>query len=111
VAGRLGGWTEADRRTELDKAHAARDPSSYARFHLYGLSPVEYRKMGEAQDWRCAICRSEVPLEVDHGHESKRVRGLLCGHCNRAIGFLRDNPLIAKAAARYLAEHLAEDLR
>lgn len=60
------------------------------------------------QDGRCAICRHEFRtgtrrgVHVDHDHETRRVRGLLCGPCNTALGGLKDDPSRLAAAARYL---------
>lgn len=53
----------------------------------YGLTERQYRIMLRQQKGRCAICR-RLPktrrLAVDHSHGAdKRVRGLLCYHCNR----------------------------
>ena len=51
---------------------------------LYGRDFDENRLYAE-QDGRCAICRSPRPLnelELDHDHETKRVRGFLCKNCN-----------------------------
>ncbi|MGK2948022.1 MAG: endonuclease domain-containing protein, partial [Acidimicrobiales bacterium] len=42
------------------------------------------------------------PLVVDHDHRTGAVRGLLCGPCNRAIGLLRDSPVVCRLAAEYL---------
>jgi hypothetical protein len=36
-----------------------------------------------------------------------RVRGLLCGHCNKAIGLLRDDPILLTKAAQYLGASMA----
>lgn len=44
--------------------------------------------MVERQDGRCAICRRDVRLVVDHDHATKAVRGLLCDLCNHAVGYL-----------------------
>lgn len=70
----------------------------------YGLSQEEYQALGESEDWRCAVCRRDPKaayadqtlnaqrLHVDHCHETGRVRGLLCGNCNRALGYIEGTP-------------------
>lgn len=72
---------------------------------LYGLLPVTYRRMVEAQGGLCAICQrppGKKRLGVDHNHATGRVRALLCARCNTAIGALRDDPDICRRAADYL---------
>lgn len=52
----------------------------------YGITPRQYARMLEMQGGRCAICRKRPKtrrLAVDHDHQTKRVRGLLCMRCNR----------------------------
>jgi len=73
----------------------------------YGVTIEQYQTMLEAQDGRCAICRreSEKPLCVDHNHETGKVRGLLCWHCNIALGKLQDDPEVVRAALNYLIMH------
>ena len=90
----------------------------------YGISVQEYDLLRAAQGYRCAICRrheDEIPgvrlgrprldgkptaepfkLVVDHCHDSRRVRGLLCTGCNSAIGHFRDDPAALRAALAYL---------
>lgn len=77
----------------------------------YGITKAEWYEILEAQGGGCAICKgdgkcgpslSDRTFHVDHCHETGRVRGLLCAHCNRAIGLLKDDPDIALAAAEYL---------
>jgi hypothetical protein len=41
-------------------------------------------------------------LAVDHDHETKHVRGLLCANCNTALGKFHDNPDLLYRAADYL---------
>lgn len=59
----------------------------------YGLTIKDWEQMFEQQHGCCAICekhQSELkkPLCVDHNHETKQIRGLLCYRCNPAIGAL-----------------------
>jgi hypothetical protein len=72
----------------------------------YGISKEEYERMFEEQDGLCAICRrapgEKGILHIDHCHKSKRLRGLLCGHCNRALGIFGDNIESLKNAIAYL---------
>lgn len=85
------------------RATKCRACSSLAkRQTLYGIKPAEYRAMYEAQGGRCAICRDDSPLAVDHCHTTGEVRGLLCALCNRALGLMRDNPENLSAAISYL---------
>lgn len=60
---------------------------------FYGISHDDYDALLEYQKGCCAICRrhqSEFSrqLAVDHNHNTGRIRGLLCGYCNTALGQL-----------------------
>lgn len=68
----------------------------------YGLSADDLRTMKNRQDHRCAICRGKERLVVDHDHQTKRVRELLCDRCNRLLGVALDDPHRLQQAARYL---------
>ena len=74
------------------------------RKKMYGVSREDYDYMLIDQNNECAICRSPIGYEsaVDHDHETGKVRGLLCGSCNKGLGFFKDNIDSLKAAAKYL---------
>lgn len=80
-------------------------PNRGARYQrTYGISLEDHAVMYVRQGGLCAICRSDDPLVVDHHHGDGRVRGLLCGQCNTALGMLKDCGDVARSAARYLDE-------
>lgn len=69
----------------------------------YNLTIEEFEALAESQGGACAICGDEdKELHVDHDHESGRVRGLLCGWCNRGIGLLKEDKSILLMAVIYL---------
>lgn len=75
--------------------------------HRYGLTIEQYKAMVEAQHGVCKIC-GRPPcdrwkrLHVDHNHVTGKVRGLLCHHCNTALGNFGDSIELLKAAVGYL---------
>jgi uncharacterized protein YbaR (Trm112 family) len=75
-----------------------------ARLRMYGLTEQQYVAMLVAQNNCCAICKRVRHLWVDHDHETGQVRGLLCKHCNSAIGLLEDSIPRMEAALRYIKD-------
>lgn len=63
--------------------------------------------MLDAQQGLCAICGDEFEGEpmVDHDHKTRKVRGLLCHHCNIGLGMFRDSPRNLRRASEYLTKH------
>lgn len=70
--------------------------------HDFGISLGDKQIMSEAQSHRCLICEEQKSLVVDHCHKTGLIRGLLCNTCNRAIGLLKDNPIVLQKCADYL---------
>lgn len=71
---------------------------------LYGLEIDDYQSILDAQGNKCAICIKpfrKTP-NVDHCHDTGKVRGLLCFNCNRAIGHLQNDTGIIQNAIAYL---------
>jgi hypothetical protein len=75
---------------------------------LYKLSLSDWVTLFEQQGNRCAICGSDKPRgknwHTDHCHTTRRIRGILCGWCNTAIGKLQENPALFIKALSYLGD-------
>lgn len=118
---------EHERRAEHRRMHRGRENaarrrnSTYVKYRSsnlkknYGLSIADYEAMLKAQNFQCAVCGREdnenhrsgrkIPLVVDHDHETGKVRGLLCGSCNRGLGDFRESVTAMVRAIRYLKVH------
>lgn len=71
----------------------------------FGLSIEEWDELFKKQDGRCGICRSILKYPcTDHNHSTGKVRGLLCGSCNKGLGFFKDSPEIMENAIEYLSK-------
>ena len=96
-----------DHRDEvLAKNRAHRAAHKKPRARRYGITVAQYDEMLVAQDGRCAIClgaKERRHFDIDHDHETGRVRGLLCNRCNRLLSNARDDVALLEAAAAYLA--------
>lgn len=82
-------------------------------YHLerkYGVTLEWYEETLVAQGGCCAVCgyvpeKGQRRLAVDHDHETGVVRGLLCQLCNLSVGYMKDDPILLRAAATYLESH------
>jgi hypothetical protein len=81
----------------------------------HNLTAERFNAMLTAQDGRCAICSAlPSPPCVDHDHNccpgegscGNCVRGLLCGPCNKLLGFAKDRVMILERAAAYLRKYI-----
>lgn len=69
----------------------------------YGITLDEYKQECAKRNNVCDICLEQVPtMHVDHNHTTGKVRGYLCGSCNRAIGLLKDSAKVCSSASQYL---------
>ena len=86
---------------------------NYQFKNKYGMTLDDYNEMLVVQNGLCAICRqkeiavnrqTQEPrnLAVDHCHESKEVRGLLCSNCNTGLGSFKDSKDMLLKAIAYL---------
>lgn len=77
----------------------------------YGLSLDAWNKMFVKQEGKCAICkRHQTELNkvlcVDHNHDTKQVRKLLCMECNIAVGYYET--LLKKNMNDKIKEYLSD---
>ena len=75
----------------------------------YGWALSQLKIQLARQNWQCNGCLVHIDEKtacVDHDHKSGAVRGLLCKHCNWALGHAKDNP----NTLRRLMSHLDHDL-
>ena len=73
----------------------------------YGISMRDFDELVEFQGGKCAICFKQLDMlnrraNIDHDHETGKVRGILCTGCNTGIGHLGDNIQGVKRALYYL---------
>lgn len=76
----------------------------------YNLTVDCYNLLQQIQEHKCSICKGhkstfKKALSVDHNHKTGKVRGLLCGNCNRALGYLKEKISIFNEAIKYLEIH------
>jgi len=73
----------------------------------FNLTVDDYNTMFENQKGCCLICKRHQTefkkrLAVDHCHDTKVIRGLLCSNCNTALGLFKDDIESLFAAIDYL---------
>lgn len=101
-----------ERHREVNRNHYAKWKEKYRAKNLmalYGITVAEYEALLEKQNGLCAICHKPptgkhngARLNVDHDHETGRIRGLLCYHCNNGLGRFSDDPVVLRRAADYV---------
>lgn len=77
------------------------------RMRKFRVSPDCFQLMLAVQQNACGICNkkfSKTP-HIDHCHKTGEVRGLLCGSCNKGMGFFKDSPLLLKSTLEYLTNY------
>lgn len=94
-------WRNADPVWQAKKRDYLR---RYQLETKYGISLEEYLALLEKQNGLCAACnqpeKARRPLAVDHDHNTGRIRGLLCTHCNNLAGHIEVG--CAEAVLEYL---------
>ena len=82
------------------------DNAAWVSLHVglrrYSLTVDQYHAMQESQDFLCAVCGEERPLQIGHDHATRKVRGLLCGQCNKGLGLFQESESRLTKAQEYL---------
>jgi len=93
-----------------EKRHKHQLRCHYKR--MYNLSLEDLNEMFLNQNNKCAICgidqkdlKKRKGLAVDHNHKTGKIRALLCGKCNRALGGFNDDIILLEKAILYLKKY------
>ena len=72
---------------------------------VYGDDGVAIQQRIDAGEG-CEVCGGKTTkMATDHDHDTGKVRGLLCGNCNTALGLAGDSVDRLMALAAYLIQH------
>lgn len=97
------------RKEYRQRSNVKKNAAEYYLLQKYGITMEGRNKIIDDQGGRCAICECELDMAkntcVDHDHKTGRVRGVLCNNCNKALGFIQDNPEIISRMVNYLEFH------
>jgi hypothetical protein len=74
-------------------------PDKQHRFYMqrYNLSKDEHDNLLIINNGMCWICLKRKAIVVDHDHNTGKVRGLLCGHCNMALSIVENKEILERA--------------
>lgn len=102
--------SKRDHQSEYQKRYRGFNVLELRDYRLqkkYGITLKDFTEMLERQGGGCAICGTDLDHtgHVDHCHTSGMVRGILCSHCNTALGKFRDNTELLDNAIAYLMYH------
>lgn len=107
-------WQSSDHAKNRVRNNAR--SKQYNLLYHFGLTPDEYDALVAKQGGLCGICGDPLGSydepshadaqsyrpHVDHDHATGAVRGILCGPCNRGLGFMRDSVAVLERAVEYL---------
>lgn len=106
-------WYNKNKEAELHRAKErykkvgmSEKKRKHYMYYRYGITEEDYNNLFNGQEGVCKICKTPPKegrrLDIDHCHETKKVRGLLCNNCNRGLGHFMDNHELLQKAINYL---------
>lgn len=72
----------------------------------FRLEIKDYNQLVKKSEGKCNICQETEEtagtLQIDHDHQTGKVRGILCKNCNLGLGHFRDSMILLLQAGQYL---------
>lgn len=107
-------WRECNREKVRVYAKRYRDAHRDKPAHLerkYGITVADKQAMWEYQKGLCAVCGEPMKhvfdrnCQVDHCHDTNKVRGLLHWYCNIMVGVVENRPGLLSKVHEYILLH------
>lgn len=98
---------EASKTWQRNNKNQVKENRLKQQLKFYGLTVEQYEEMNKNQNGFCYIC-GKLPnrrLDVDHNHETGKVRKLLCSSCNTLIGLSGESIEVLTKIISYLQTH------
>lgn len=76
---------------QQNKDRAAALDRRKKRKYKYGISEDEYEHLRAVHDRKCWLCRTNIAKDLDHDHQTGKIRGVLCGRCNLFVMAIVDS--------------------
>lgn len=94
-------WREKNRDKHNETARKSHEKNKYKHIgksriywlmSRYNMTENDYKKMLLSQKNKCLICGKNHDdttkgLNIDHNHNTGKIRGLLCSKCNGSLGW------------------------
>lgn len=105
-------WKEKYHTDAQFKVDVIKRATESKRKNVYGVPPERFNEILLEQGNKCAICVRDLDGStfkmrgnMDHNHQTGKPRGILCAHCNQALGMFQDSIKVLRCAVEYLEKH------
>jgi len=76
----------------------------------YQITDEQYESLLRRAKGKCELCGTTLTEDgsgpkqrvIDHNHDTRVVRGLLCNNCNMGLGYVADSGALLEQLAQYL---------
>lgn len=100
------------RRATPEALDVYRRKERIKQIHIYfGVSYEEAERLDTQHRaaQRCDLCgETATQFHIDHDHQTKQVRGILCQQCNMGLGLFGDSVSRLEDAIRYLKQRAGQ---